>query len=625
MVAIVMIMVAALAACVIFDKRPEETIPVALFTTTLGEYAFALFLPLNVSVYIVSGIVGAAALVAAALSVRKRKKITERSGTVAAFVPMLVLVLTCIVFCALLYNRRPFFYDDLSYWAIYTKNIFCIDKLPHLFENCSVDYKDYTPIIQILQYIALFGRKTFAEPVMFQANVCLIYILLLPLLFGIEEKSRPLPVRVAAVIAYVIFPHVFTAQFYYRLGVDLLLALTFGYALYYIFIYKENDLFGVVALVTSMSFLALIKSSGIVLCLFAIVMYLAQKVGSPGRISTKEKNALYAIARTAVISLFTFGSYFSWQLFLRYSWNNGYLSNRVKDGIKGGGFAFPAYTGEVVRNYIMHFFTYPLTRNNIGITAAVLTLFMIVVFCLTRKNGEGAKKTFVLIMICLVIFAIAHLSMYLFVFDEWEAHGLLEFDRYITQYLGGAVFLYLCILIRGSGDAKEKGAAGKCSVLLYVTLAVFIVLLPYADMNDFLIPSHFEKIYTDRYAKMTKEVSDEWEASGIDEMDFAHDGSARLTVFADVWDESTQFLEYYAAPQPIDNLINVSAVEAGNLVGFSESRLEQYVYVAKGAEAAYAGDWSETGDLTDDGEPLREGVLYRIRKDNDTKTLVKVQ
>ena len=75
-----------------------------------------------------------------------------------------------------------FYYDDLSYWGLYTKNIFSINKLPHFFENCSVDYKDYTPIMQILQYLALFGRSNFSEGVMFRTNVCFIYIMLLPIL-----------------------------------------------------------------------------------------------------------------------------------------------------------------------------------------------------------------------------------------------------------------------------------------------------------------------------------------------------------------------------------------------------------------------------------------------------------
>ena len=101
----------------------------------------------------------------------------------------------------------------------------------------------------------------------------------------------------------------------------------------------------------------------------------------------------------AVLAAFSFGSYFSWQLFLRRSWNNGYLSNRVKDGIKGGGFSLPSYTGEVIRNYVNHFFTYPLTRNRFGVTAFLLVIFIVAVYAVnivnSRRSGEKTTSGFI--------------------------------------------------------------------------------------------------------------------------------------------------------------------------------------------------------------------------------------
>ncbi|MBR5361306.1 MAG: hypothetical protein IK123_10490, partial [Lachnospiraceae bacterium] len=281
---LLLVLVSAVAGCVIFEKKIHEIIPTAVLIVTLAVYVFALVLPLTVAVWISTGLVAVALF--AAIIIRRKKRDSEGLLRMIITQQMGILLIVCVIFCILMVSHRTFFYDDLSYWGIYTKSIFYIDKLPHLFENCSVNYKDYPPIIQILQYISMFGRDRFSEPAMFQTNICLIYILLLPVIRGIGDKARTAGVKVLTVILYVIFPHILTSQFYYRLGVDLFLALVFGYALLYIFDLdsiiagredtargKYDDVFRLICIITALSFLALIKSSGIVLCLFAIIIF----------------------------------------------------------------------------------------------------------------------------------------------------------------------------------------------------------------------------------------------------------------------------------------------------------------------------------------------------------------
>ncbi len=688
MTAILLVLIAAIAACIIFDKTLAETVPVAVFAVTLIVYAFSLVLPLNVAVWICFGIV-----IAVCLGVFAKRRGKPAGIKCLVVRPELIIpVIICAILCVLMYSRHVFFFDDLSYWALYTKNIFSIDKLPRLYENCSVNYKDYTPIIQIVQYIAMFGRSVFSESSMFRTNVCLIYVLLLPVLsetyrtttvsdgaindhsaMGTGSKLRITPVQVAATVLYVIFPHSLTAQFYYRLGVDLFVALTFGYALYYIFLYRgrenasddlrqptfmditRDEMFRLVAIALSLAFLALIKTSGIVLCIFAIVFLTIWELKLTKTSTTRHDGSTIGIwIRTAIIAAITLGSYFSWQLFLHYSWNNGYLSNRVRSGMTGGGFSFPEYTGEVVINYIVHFFTYPLTRNRIGVTAFVLVLFIIATamtkgtvlfdnFCDgTGAEGVGStdnagnsdsnankklsKRTVpfvtfltVLTLAGLLLFCLAHLSMYLFVFDEWEAHGLMEFDRYIMQYLGGAFMLYVCLLIRVC--VKSDAGLSRQVILLYVSTVIFIVLLPYADMRTYLKPSNYDAVYESEYGEMAQSAKDEWDDSGIAALNLPHDGTAKITAVADEFDETTQFIEYTATPQPINRIVNVPAVEPGRLNGFIMESVDEYVYVFKNAPDAYTGDWTETAELTENGQPLVPGGLYLVDRTNDDKTL----
>lgn len=660
MIAILMIVAAAVALCMIFNRKLYETLPPAVFIVTLAVYLFALVLPLNVSVWIVSGLL-LLVLTAWGLVLFKTGRLHTHTygGQLPGFIVLAIFGAICLVFFVLFGNRRVFYYDDLSYWAIYTKNIFTIDKLPYLYENCSVDYKDYTPIIQILQYMVMFGQKSFSEPALFRTNVFLIYILLLPMLSVIDDACVNKPAKMASAVFYVIFPHILTAQFYYRLGVDLFLALTFGYVLYYTFMFESNkaaslqeeiwgnlykgwgrdEVFRIGCVLSALAFLALIKSSGIVLCILAIIMFAVREIMAGDHIQGVNRSRTI-VAKTLLISVFAVGSYLSWQLFLHYSWNNGYLTNRVKNNVTDG-VKFPVYTGEVLRNYVNRFFVYPLTRNSHGVTAFMLTIFIIVVYSVVlmskRRSGKPYKAytvLFVSSMTGLVIFCIAHISMYLFVFDEWEAHGLLEYDRYITQYLGGIFYVFVCLLLWGISSCAEGSETGGETkgrqarlfaypghLVMLVSLLVFAALLPYKDMKEFLVPENYREMFDREYAQMSKAASDEWKSSGIMEMNLAHDGSQRLTVIANVWDETTQFIEYESVPQPIDRFLNVPSVEEGKILSAIDDYLDDYLYVAKGSKAAYVGNWEETAAVTDDNTPLREGTLYRVNRLNGVKTL----
>ena len=140
----------------------------------------------------------------------------------------------------------------------------------------------------------------------------------------------------------------------------------------------------------------------------------------------------------------------------------------------------------------------------------------------------------------------------------------------------------------------------------------------------YLLPAGYASM-TEEYKQMSENAQKEWDDSGIAELSLSHDGSARITVVADVWDETMQFMEYTAVPQPIDAFVNVPAIDPGDIDSFIENHMEAYVYVAENAKDAYKGDWNETGQLTDDGQSLVSGGLYRVERSNDDKTLVLIR
>ena len=159
-------------------------------------------------------------------------------------------------------------------------------------------------------------------------------------------------------------------------------------------------------------------------------------------------------------------------------------------------------------------------------------------------------------------------------------------------------------------------------VTLLISTLVFIVLLPYKDMIQYLVPDNYKAAFDDGYAQMAKNAEDEWEQSGIVELDLPHDGTQKLTVVANAWDETTQFLEYVAVPQPFNRVVNVPAAEEGSINGYIMDFVDEYVYVCDNAPGAYTGDWSETAELTSDSTPLKAGTLYMVDRTGENKTLV---
>ena len=101
-------------------------------------------------------------------------------------------------------------------------------------------------------------------------------------------------------------------------------------------------------------------------------------------------------------------------------------------------------------------------------------------------------------------------------------------------------------------------------------------------------------------------------------------GTQKLDVVADAWDETTQFIEYVAVPQPISRIVNVPAMDPGTVNGFIIESVNEYVYICENAPDSYAGDWNETGEITSDGTPLKAGTLYAVERTEDGKLLREV-
>lgn len=708
MIQIVAIVLCAAALAMAHKKKIEDFLAPVLMTAMLFVYCGGiLHFSLRLFSYIAIGLMLSVAIVC--IIYVSRAGFSQRLRSYVFTPAFSVCVVTCVAFCVIFSTHKLMHWDDLSYWGIYVKDIFCLDRLPLGVENCTISYKDYPPIQQIMQYFFMFMENDFNEPVAFCTNVCFLYILMLPFLSGFCKVKSTLG-RIGTVILYLIFPHIFTTQFYYKLGLDFLISVLFGYGIYLIIkdcdrneadskhipgsiLCNSDEVFRLMGLIIVSSYLAVIKTSGGLLTIFLTVFYAVRIVSERGVECKKSVKMVSFIEAAALSGIVPICAYLTWKLWGRRTGNHGYLSDIVTSNVKSFAIELPPYAGEVTLNYIKHVFTYPLTREKLGVTAFVMMIIIAIMYhvrkktlvsrirCADKACGDEAcgdatcgdvnvgmdlnsddifvlkrtatvqKSLHITMCIGIFVFCVAHLYMYLFVFDDWEAFGLLEFDRYINQYLAGVLFVYLYDLwgdferfyialgdvryLDGTvGDIESIGRPNGAvlKVLKYVNPALVITvflaaLMPYPSMGMYLIPSRYDVTYTQSYEPTRAEVAAEWDACALKSLNLPLDEDHRVMLVGNAWTDQFQFLTLEMVPQAVTVATNAPALAQGEICDFIAdqivSRGIEYIYVMNNADADYPGDIAAES-IEKFGVALECGQSYYVDRSDDEMTFVKL-
>ena len=670
MIQILVVLICASLFAMVYRKKMEDVLPSFIMASAILVYSLGILkFRLDIASYAVIGVYLILAIVFLAILLKNRNAQNVSLKTLfcenVISAPIIILFVTCIVFWLLFSTHRIFNWDDLSYWGIYLKDIFTLGKLPLGVENCTISYKDYNPIMQIFEYFFMFRDGSFNEARPFQINVCFMYVLMLPFLRNVKfgriyasandktlEQSNAVLIgdagaaqnraisNIVMIVLFIIFPHIFSTQFYFKLGVDYLMSVLFGYGIWVICDKENKGLMCLFRLIVTATFLTMIKTSGVVLALFLVLFYAVYSDDKKGI-----KGVAAFVGNGILAGFIPMCYYLSWKLWGRRTGNNGYLSDKVESNVKSLAHAFPDYTGEVVLNYIKHIFTYPLTREKIGITAFGMILLILLVYYVRKKTGDVLikdRRLFVVIMVGLFVFCLAHIYMYLFVFDDWEAHGLLEFDRYINQYLAGVLYFYLSSLwldgyrlvskIREDLSIDENDLSIKASRKLrglltgldpaLVALVVLLALLPYPSIKQYLIPANYNKMYAEKYQGMYDATLTEWDRCALKEMSLPLDEDNRVMLLGNAWLDEFQFFTVQMVPQAVTVVENIPALEEGRVSAFCRdlinSRGIDYIYVLDGTSECYTGDFAnETRELTMDGSSVENGKSYKVVRNDD--------
>ena len=260
----------SLTDAVFFDRDIEETIPVTVYVYMLLLYVAGIcgiiahaveFLIL----YLITGIV-----FFTVLSIRKYKgSFLSAAGKKLRTPGVWIFLLLCLVSVLLSYHMRVTNWDDLHYWAIFSKDMFVINGVPAGGMNSSL-YRDYFPIVQYLYFCVFKMFGNYRESYMFATNYVLLLISMLPFFRRYEKQS--LTQYICMIITGAAMPAICSYQMFHCLGVDIIMTFLFGQAL--IFTYdKRRDVFYYVRFLTVTLFLTMSKTTGLIFAAIAIAVF----------------------------------------------------------------------------------------------------------------------------------------------------------------------------------------------------------------------------------------------------------------------------------------------------------------------------------------------------------------
>ncbi|MCR5651734.1 MAG: hypothetical protein K6F86_11195 [Lachnospiraceae bacterium] len=585
----------SLSGAVYFDRDIEETVPVFVYVFMLLLYVAGIcgIIAHAVEFLLLYLLTGTVVFVILSLGKYKRSFLAMagkklKSPGIWLFFGM------CIVISILTHHMRVTNWDDLHYWAIFSKDMYVINGVPTGGMNSSL-YRDYFPIVQYLYFpvFKIFGR--YRESYMFSVNHILLLISVLPFFRKYEDESATQYICMA--VTGIVMPAIVSFQMFHCLGVDIIMTFLFGEAL--VFTYdKRRDLFYYIRFLSVTLFLTMSKTTGLIFAAIAIAVFTVENF----------RPKLRGILPAFLIAVCNLAFYISWKVFCRIRGNTSYLSNNLNSNITGGtGISLPDYTGSTIKNFLGALAVKHLNDSPFGLTALGMALVGLVVFFICLKICSDKKRRILeaAVLACgMAGYLAVMIYIYLFVFEEWEADSLSSFDRYIITFFGG--ILYAALFFAFTAVKNKDALKVTVTILLLMTINY-----PYALRT--MVPSEFTKAYADAYG-MVDDFDEEFKGVFIPEMNY---GDAIL--FVDCTDDMqrTKTIPYCAVPyvSRVMSFYDRETIDASDVLEEAGGSGAKYVVFLK--SDGRKGIIGNEEDLFEGGGRIKEDVLYLYDKEKD--------
>jgi len=466
----------SLALSAKYERKLTEALPAGVFVFMLLSYVLAI----TGHISHITGLLAAyeCAGLAASLILLKKKK-GDLKGAFADPGLAIFFIMSVIIWFVSLHMKVTNF-DDFHSWAIQPKDMFMVDGLP-TGDMASSYYRDYFPMVQIMDYLILKILGRYNESAMFAVLWWLMLLTVLPFLH--RDKEAPGMTYLCRVVTGLMMPFLFSFQFLHCLGPDILATTLFGCALAYIFETdgQGEDIFGYLRIAAAVILLAMLKTTSLIFAAVCIAVFAVKRTDIKDRTT---------ILESLLLPVITGAFWLSWKSFCNTKGNTTYLSDNLRNSLKSEGIRFPYYAGSTVRAFLARLFTYGLNDGRAGLTSFCILIFFVICYLLYRHvKGRDIRNTlsFITLLLGMAGYLLVMIYIYLFVFEEWEALSLSSYDRYISTYFGAMLYFAFILLY----EADRALPSWTVPVITLVMLAT--VNYPYVART--LLPAGYEAAY----------------------------------------------------------------------------------------------------------------------------------
>ena len=448
-------------------RRFEEQLPLAVSLVVIVLYVFGLFNALHAGVYAVLLLAAAALTGQVVLLIRGRMKQFCKQlftpGTMAFFLIALWLLVS---FRGYMFSS----WDEFSHWGTAVKNMAIFEALPSAVEEATITYVDYPPATTLFSWMWTHLSGAFNEEDCQRALNMMIMCFLLP---AMKEQEWKRPGR-ALCMSSVLFmlPMIFEVSVFRTLQVDVLLGCMMLYALYAWFL--SEKLSSGIAL--TLFLLPLVKASGAALGAAALVVIAVDILWGKHR----RKEIRVVVLLTIALLL----GKLSWDLFLRIHQVGEFWGQKAIN--VGSVIRALAGMGTAQQKSIMGLFVEKMGISGMWGTAGMVQLSLVTWMLLVAvgqhltlaglENGAERRRflrTYRILFVGMMLYLVALMLMYVFVFRPDEAIYLGSIHRYLASYMIPIVgFTVLNVIQRLDQKCLPVGLPASLCMLLCITLLV---------------------------------------------------------------------------------------------------------------------------------------------------------
>ena len=471
-----------LICCLLTGQRFEKMITATTGAAILLCYVLAMFKQLPLFSWVVYALLAVLAGYLAYRVATHKTAISAQTVFQTAITPALLAFIALLVFYTATLNTHVVnATDDFNYWAVEVKSLYAQNGFVDSYHHLSPRFMNYTPGVQLFQWIGLAMAGEFSEGMLFIMLAVLNSIFLLPFGSGLTwKKAYYLPLYFVFLVA---MPTLLFRDTYAMLRVDATLGLCLGCALcqaWNLARQSKAAWFDVLSLGLTLCTLALVKQIGIgwaVLPITLVLFFSPKGARAP-------RKWLVPLAMVAVVWL-------SWQVFTDMRQLNG-LHDTILTGTLTD---MAASTWQAPEN--LHLLPRALwgaltfadraTLENSPTTALVYMpmlgwlllsiLAPLLLGAFARNNQAVAHRRLSVWMLCgalllFVGFTVIFLTAFAPEFNSFisDDHARLQYllERYLGAFLLGGVLLcvHLAQGIKAPQAAKVLVAVGAMALLI---------------------------------------------------------------------------------------------------------------------------------------------------------------